>query len=148
MTTQEVGVEVLAPVVDLGGELAARFEREGARWFPDPWSARDAWDPDGPTNFGLNCEAAKPLLRRGRTVLSRSISTHLVEGILAAGLGAIQESYPRADIGSYPFYNAPGGHGVTLVVRSVERQDLVRAGDEIRRLIGELGGEVLADEPG
>jgi hypothetical protein len=23
-----------------------------------------AWDPDGPTNFGLNCEAAKPMLHR------------------------------------------------------------------------------------
>ena len=23
-----------------------------------------AWDPDGPTNFKLNCEAAKPLVHR------------------------------------------------------------------------------------
>lgn len=29
----------------LAGELHARFEREGAAFFPDPWAARDAYNP-------------------------------------------------------------------------------------------------------
>jgi molybdenum cofactor synthesis domain-containing protein len=93
-------------------------------------------------------EAAKPALRRGRTVLSRSISTKLVEGVLAQGLGEIQDRHPRADIGSYPFYDGPGGHGVTLVVRSTEPADLESAGDQILALIAGLGGEALGDERG
>jgi len=92
--------------------------------------------------------AAVPQLRRGRTKRSRSIGTHLAEGTIAAGLEAIQNRYAEADIGSYPFYNAPGGHGTTLVVRSCEESDLAGAGDEILTLISDLGGEALSDERG
>ncbi len=50
--------ELLAFVALVTGEEAYR---EGARkWVLD----LAAWDPDGPTNFRLNCEAAKPLLYR------------------------------------------------------------------------------------
>jgi molybdenum cofactor synthesis domain-containing protein len=90
--------------------------------------------------------AAAPHLRRGRVKKSRSIATHLAEGTIAAGLEAIQKDYESADIGSYPFYNAPGGHGTTLVVRSFEETDLNGAGDAILALIAELKGEALSDE--
>lgn len=94
-------------------------------------------------------EAAKPhLKRRGRSVLSRAISTHLVEGVLAKGLGEIQQRHPEADIGSYPFYNGPGGHGVMLVIRSVDPGELDRGGAEVRALIAELGGDVIDDVTG
>lgn len=92
--------------------------------------------------------AAAPLLRRGRAKRSRSIATHLPEGTIAAGLEAIQNAYAEADIGSYPFYNAPGGHGTTLVVRSFDAADLDGAGDAILKLIADLDGEALSDERG
>lgn len=92
--------------------------------------------------------AAAPRLRKGRTKRSRSIATHLAEGEIAAGLEAIQNAYANADIGSYPFYNAPGGHGTTLVVRSFDVADLDGAGDEILKLIAGLDGEALSDERG
>jgi len=92
--------------------------------------------------------AAAPQLRRGQTKRSRSIATHLPEGEIAAGLEAIQNAYGDADIGSYPFYNAPGGHGTTLVVRSFATSDLDGAGDAILKLIAELKGEALSDERG
>ncbi len=92
--------------------------------------------------------AAAPHLRRGRTKRSRSIATHVPEGEIAAGLEAIQNQYASADIGSYPFYNAPGGHGTTLVVRSFEESDLEGAGAAILLLIAELAGEALSDERG
>ena len=90
--------------------------------------------------------AAVPLLRRGQIKRSRSIGTHLPEGTIAAGLEAIQGRHPDADIGSYPFYNAPGGHGTSLVVRSAHADDLDGAGDAILKLIADFNGEALSDE--
>ncbi len=92
--------------------------------------------------------AAAPLLRRGRIMRSRSIGTHLAEGVIAAGLLSIQNDYPASDVGSYPFYNTPGGHGTTLVVRSFDASDLDGAGDAILKLIADLEGEALSDERG
>lgn len=91
-------------------------------------------------------EALKPQLRGGKTVRTRSISTRVVEGVLADGLAAIQKKFPQTDIGSYPFYNTPNGTGVSLVIRSTEERLLDAAGEEIIRMIHDLGGEVLDDE--
>jgi molybdenum cofactor synthesis domain-containing protein len=91
-------------------------------------------------------EAAKPLLKRGRVVQSRSISTHLTEGEMAAPLEAIQHRYPDSDIGSYPFYNTPRGNGVKLVARATDMAMLGQIGDEIRAMIAELGGETIEDD--
>jgi molybdenum cofactor synthesis domain-containing protein len=91
-------------------------------------------------------EAAKPLLRRGSVVQSRSISTHLVEGELAGPLEAIQNRHPYSDIGSYPFYNTPRGNGVKLVARATSTDLLLKIGDEIRAMITDLGGEVIEDD--
>lgn len=92
--------------------------------------------------------AAVPQLRRGRIMRSRSIATLLPEGEIAAGLKAIQNDYPGSDVGSYPFYNKPGGSGTTLVVRSFEESDLLGAGDAIVQMITDLGGEAQSDERG
>ena len=93
-------------------------------------------------------EAAKPLLRGGKAVRSRTIGTRVVEGVLAGPLGEIQKRFPQSDIGSYPYYGAPGGHGVNLVVRSTEPADLEGAGDAIVEMIRDLGGDVLDDVRG
>ena len=90
-------------------------------------------------------EAAKPQLRGGKRVGSRSIGTRIVEGVLAGPLKAIQERHPDADIGSYPVYNAVTGNGVTLVVRSTDEEALRAAGDEVVAMIRDLGGDVLED---
>jgi hypothetical protein len=50
--------EVLAFVYLITGE--ERFGEAARRWIVHLAS----WDPDGPTNFRLNCEAAKPMLHR------------------------------------------------------------------------------------
>ena len=93
-------------------------------------------------------EAAVPQLAGGERVGSRSISTRVVEGILAGPLKAVQERHPNADVGSYPFYGTPTGNGVTLVVRSTDPAELQAAGDEIVAMLGDLGGEVLDDVTG
>ncbi|MCA8927167.1 MAG: competence/damage-inducible protein A [Alphaproteobacteria bacterium] len=91
-------------------------------------------------------EATKPYLRRGNVVHSRSITTHLVEGELAGPLEAIQKRHPHADLGSYPFYNTPRGNGVKLVARATSQDLLDTVGDEIRRMIADLGGETIEDD--
>lgn len=53
-----VEAETLAFVFLLTGEAA--YGAGARRWILH----LAAWDPDGPTNFDLNCEAAKPLLHR------------------------------------------------------------------------------------
>lgn len=50
--------ETLALVYLLTGD--PRYGQAARRWVLHLAS----WDPDGPTNFGLNCEAAKPMLHR------------------------------------------------------------------------------------
>jgi hypothetical protein len=84
----------------------------------------------------------------GRYPFIDTSSGGTVEGVIAAGLGAVQHRHPTADIGSYPYYDGPGGHGVTLVIRSTDPADLDSAGDQIMALIAELGGQVLSDERG
>ena len=91
-------------------------------------------------------EAAKPHLKGGAVMESRAISTNSVEGDLAGPLEAIQERYPATDIGSYPFYNTPRGHGVKLVVRATDTELLETVGNTIRVMIADLGGDVLEDD--
>ena len=90
-------------------------------------------------------EAAKPSLRRGTVIHSRSLSTRLVEGVLAKGLGAVQQRFPELDLGSYPFYNTDKGTGVALVVRGPDRARIDAAATEIYAFVEELGGEVIED---
>ncbi len=81
----------------------------------------------------------RPNLKGGPPVLSRTVSCGVPEGILAQGLGAIQERYPDLDIGSYP-YTRRGGFGVALVLRGREPARLDAAKDEVAALIRTLGG--------
>jgi molybdenum cofactor synthesis domain-containing protein len=91
-------------------------------------------------------DAAKPMLKGGRIMQSRAISTHLTEGEMAAPLEVIQNRFPASDIGSYPFYNTSRGSGVKLVARATDTAMLTEIGDEIRAMIAKLGGEVIEDD--
>ncbi len=91
-------------------------------------------------------EATKPYLRRGHIVESRAITTHLMEGDIAAPLSGIQDRFPESDIGSYPFYNTARGNGVKLIVRATDRNLIDTIGDEIRAMVAKLGGEVIEDK--
>ncbi|MCP5521764.1 MAG: DUF4962 domain-containing protein [Verrucomicrobiales bacterium] len=71
-----------------------------------------SWDPDGPTNFGLNCEAAKPMLHRlpraydwayaalspedrevVRRVMLRRVTDAWNSGEIKRGVGHLNEPY-------------------------------------------------------
>jgi molybdenum cofactor synthesis domain-containing protein len=87
----------------------------------------------------------KGRLKGGKPVLSRAVHCNLGEGIIAAGLGAIQKRYPEVDIGSYPRFGS-SGFRVSLVVRHTDAGVLDKVIDEISALIRELGGEPRPDD--
>jgi molybdenum cofactor synthesis domain-containing protein len=84
-------------------------------------------------------DGVKGGLKGGPPVLSRTIACAVPEGLLAKGLGEIQERWPDLDIGSYPFTRR-GTFGVALVLRGRESSRLDVAKEEVAALIRALGG--------
>lgn len=76
----------------------------------------------------------------GAPMLSRTISSLLAEGDLAAGLGALQARYPEVEIGSYPYFRLRR-FGVSVVLRATDAEALDRAAADLAVLIRSLGGE-------
>jgi molybdenum cofactor synthesis domain-containing protein len=85
-------------------------------------------------------DAVKHDLKGGRPMLSRSVSCHLAEGIIAKGLGEIQGRFADLDIGSYPFYRR-GEFGTTLVLRGRDSDRLAAGTAEVVTLVRSLGGD-------
>ena len=79
-------------------------------------------------------------------MLSLTVSAFVGEGIIAAGLGALQQRYPDLDIGSYPFFRQ-SRYGASFVLRGTGRGRLEAAATELRALIRELGAEPIEGEP-
>ena len=81
----------------------------------------------------------------GEPVLAASITSRVPEGTMASKLGEIQDSYPDADIGSYPFIK-DGRAGACFVVRHPNKQTVNAAAEEIVEAIRGFGAEPEADE--
>ena len=84
-------------------------------------------------------DAVKHDLKGGRPMLARTVSCHLPEGIIAKGLGEIQNRYADLDIGSYPFYRR-GEFGTSLVLRGRDAERLAAGTEEVTALVKSLGG--------
>jgi len=84
-------------------------------------------------------DAVKHDLKGGRPMLSRTVSCHLAEGVIAKGLGEIQGRYADLDIGSYPFYRR-GEFGTSLVLRGRDAARLAAGTAEVVALVRDLGG--------
>jgi len=91
-------------------------------------------------------DGIKHRLVGGAPVLSRSVTCALAEGIIAEGLGQLQQRYAELDIGSYPFYRR-GGNGVALVIRGTDAPRIAAAVAELTDLIRALGGEPVEGDP-
>ena len=89
-------------------------------------------------------QSLKHELSGGPPLLSATVTAYAAEGIVAAGLEAIQKRYPGLDIGSYPFQQQ-GRHGTQLVVRGTDKAALTAARDEIAHLVKDLGQEFLVE---
>jgi molybdopterin-biosynthesis enzyme MoeA-like protein len=91
-------------------------------------------------------DGVKHRLAGGTPMLQRSVTCDLAEGILAEGLGRLQQRYADLEIGSYPFYRR-GGVGVALVMRGTKADRLAAAVAELMALIRGLGGDPIEGDP-
>jgi molybdopterin-biosynthesis enzyme MoeA-like protein len=85
-------------------------------------------------------ESIRHKITGGKPVLSGSIGSFLPESIIAAGLEAIQNDFPEASLGSYPFFRG-GKAGTSLVARTRNQDDLTAILAAIRILILDKDGE-------
>jgi molybdenum cofactor synthesis domain-containing protein len=90
-------------------------------------------------------DGLKGNLRGGPPVLSATVGAYLGEGVVAAGLGALQGRYPALEIGSYPFFRQ-GRYGASFVLRGTDRGMIDAAAVELRALIRQLGAEPIEGE--
>jgi molybdenum cofactor synthesis domain-containing protein len=79
-------------------------------------------------------------LRRGRVVVTATISARIAEGRIARPLAEIQERYKSVAIGSYPFY-VEAGFGVQLVVRGRDSDAVESAARDIEAAVRAEGAE-------
>jgi hypothetical protein len=70
---------------------------------------------------------------------------YLPEGVLAADLRQLQESYPSIEIGSYPFHE-DGRYGSRLVLSGTDAPMLSSVAEKLEALIARLQGEYMWEE--
>ncbi|HEY3912001.1 MAG TPA: molybdopterin-binding protein [Stellaceae bacterium] len=119
---------------------------EGAVLLPNPISRAPGFQignvfvlPGVPSIMQAIFAQLKHRLVGGAKLLSRSVSCHLGEGVLAQDLSALQERWPDIEIGSYPYFRR-GDFGVTLVLRGTDGARLDGATEALKALIEALGG--------
>jgi molybdenum cofactor synthesis domain-containing protein len=91
-------------------------------------------------------DGLKARLRTGDKVLSVTVSAQVGEGVIAKGLGELQDRYQQLDVGSYPFFRQ-GRFGASFVLRGTDEAALKSAAVELRALIRSLGAEPIEGEP-
>jgi molybdenum cofactor synthesis domain-containing protein len=91
-------------------------------------------------------DGLKGRLKTGDKVLSVTVSGYVGEGVIAKGLGELQQRYAQLDIGSYPFFRQ-GKFGASFVLRGTDEAALKSAAEELRALIRSLGAEPIEGEP-
>jgi len=91
-------------------------------------------------------DGLKGRLKTGDKVLSVTVSGYIGEGIIAKGLGQLQERFPQLEIGSYPFFRQ-SRFGASFVLRGTDEAVLKSAAAELRTLIRSLGAEPIEGEP-
>lgn len=92
--------------------------------------------------------ALEPDLPRGQPIEMRAVhGMGVMEGNIAAGLGAIQSQFSDTDMGSYPFQR-DGRWGVAIVAKGTDVTRLEAAIIEASALIKAQGIEPVQGEPG
>jgi molybdenum cofactor synthesis domain-containing protein len=91
--------------------------------------------------------ALEPSLPRGAPIAMRAVyGLGVMEGSIAAGLSAIQDKFPQADLGSYPFRNDSGA-GVAIVAKGTDIAALETAIAQATALIAAEGIDPVQGEP-
>ena len=87
-------------------------------------------------------DSVLPTLEKGQVIQSVSVMCDLGEGTIAAPLRALQQRFPDVDLGSYPG-RTDGKFRVSLVARSVDREQLKQIELLLRKLISDAGGNII-----
>jgi molybdenum cofactor synthesis domain-containing protein len=122
---------------------------EGAELIPNPTSGAPGVKMENvyilagvPNIAAAMLEALDGKLVGGKPVVSVTVSAHAAESEVAALLQAVQDEYPGASVGSYPFYRE-GGFGADFVVRSEDGELAKRCAQELRSRLIEAGVELV-----
>jgi len=84
-------------------------------------------------------------LRKGCTMVSRSVRLDVPEGDAADGLGTLQAAHPEVQIGSYPFFHNKR-LGTYVVLRSTDEGKLAAAEIALWKFIAEEGFPAASGE--
>jgi len=79
-------------------------------------------------------------IEAGQPILSRTVTCQLQESQIAPDLGALQETYPDIEIGSYPNYRNKE-FGLSLVLRGTDASLLDNVLEKLTAIIDQLGGQ-------
>lgn len=122
---------------------------EGATLVPNPVSAAPGYQVENvfvlagvPDIMRAMFLSIEDRLTGGPPILSASVSTNLGESRMASGLGEIQAQCSNVDIGSYPYFKL-GQLGVNIVLRSIDKDELLLRQQQVIDLVASLGGKTL-----
>lgn len=83
-------------------------------------------------------EAVVPQLAKGAVVLSKSIDVYAGESVISADFAALQDQYPTAELGSYPFRGDNGAGCTSLVIRTTDAAVLENAHAALTKMLDSL----------
>lgn len=83
------------------------------------------------------------MIKAGKPILSNTVACSLPESAVAEDLTNLQKKYPDVQLGSYPHYRG-GVLGLSLVLRTTNKQNLEDATDELIQIIKKHGDEPRA----
>ncbi|MEQ8288716.1 MAG: molybdopterin-binding protein [Gammaproteobacteria bacterium] len=122
---------------------------EGATLVPNPVSAAPGYQVENvfvlagvPDIMRAMFLSIEDRLTGGPPILSASVSTNLGESRMASGLGEIQAQCSNVDVGSYPYFKL-GQLGVNIVLRSIDKDELLLRQQQVIDLVASLGGKTL-----
>jgi molybdenum cofactor synthesis domain-containing protein len=125
---------------------------EGAELIPNPVSAAPGYRIGNvyvlagvPKIMQAMFDGLAAGLRHGAPIQSRTVGAHIGEGIIAKGLGELQNEFPDLDIGSYPFFRQ-GKYGASFVLKGTDRRRIDSAAMALQALIRSLGAEPIDGE--
>ncbi|MCK5384950.1 MAG: competence/damage-inducible protein A [Alphaproteobacteria bacterium] len=84
-------------------------------------------------------------IKGGDVILSKTVHCRFPESVIADDLAFVQERFKEdVNIGSYPYFE-DGNFGVSIVLRSSNKQTLVRAVMEVDLLVSSFEGAAISD---
>ena len=82
-----------------------------------------------------------PTLKGGAVVQSRTLRVpRLREGQVGEALGKLAEECPEVDIGSYPWFRSVEDHGVQIVIRGLDTDQIEAALKKVESMVEDVGG--------